>query len=135
MAIQIEKNEVSFTYARGGGPGGQNVNKVASKAILRWNVRTSPSISDDVRQRFLTTFSSRVTVDGEVVIHANEFRDQPRNTAECLRRLQQMLDAVEFPPKPRIETEPTEGSKARRVDSKKRESAKKQNRRMSRADW
>jgi ribosome-associated protein len=130
MAIQINDNELSFEFARGSGPGGQNVNKVASKAILRWNPNTSQSISDDVRARFVSTFASKITTDGVVVIHANEFRDQPKNKAAALRRLQNMLDQVEFPPKPRIETEPTEGSKARRVNDKQHAAKKKANRRV-----
>jgi ribosome-associated protein len=134
-SIVIPKTEFTFTYARGSGPGGQNVNKVNSKAILRWSVTTSPSLPDDVRERFVERYGSRLTGEGELVVTSHVYRDQPRNTADCIRRVQEMVDSVAEPPKVREATEPTAASKVRRIEDKKRDSRKKQERRISRCDW
>jgi ribosome-associated protein len=134
-AITIPKSEFDFSYARGSGPGGQNVNKVNSKAILRWRVTTSPSLPDDVRARFIERYGNRITGDGDLVVTSHVYRDQPRNTADCIRRVQEMVDSVAEPPKAREATEPTAASKVRRIEDKKRDSRKKQDRRMSRVDY
>ncbi|MCU0879321.1 MAG: aminoacyl-tRNA hydrolase, partial [Pirellulaceae bacterium] len=81
--ISIPADELQFTFARSSGPGGQNVNKVASKATLRWDVRGTPSLPEDVKQRFLTTYQSRLTTLGEILIVSQESRDQPRNIEIC----------------------------------------------------
>lgn len=133
-AILIPRTEFEFTYARGGGPGGQNVNKVNSKAILRWNPTTSPSLPDDVRERFVARYGKRLTADGELVIHSHVHRDQPKNAEECIRRVQELVDSVAEAPKVREATEPTESQKAKRLDSKKRDGRKKAERR-ARIEW
>jgi ribosome-associated protein len=127
--IRIPLEEFEFTYARSSGPGGQNVNKVNSKAILRWNPMTSPTLPDDVRARFLSRFSSKLTTGGEIVIHSERTRDQRKNAADCLERVRIMLLEIARPPKKRRPTKPSRGSKERRLDSKRRDSAKKSNRR------
>jgi ribosome-associated protein len=127
--IRIPQEEFEFTYARSSGPGGQNVNKVNSKAILRWNPTTSPTLPDDVRARFLSRFASRVTTGGEIVIASEQYRDQRKNVDDCLDRLRTMLLEVARPPKKRRPTKPSRASKERRLDSKRRDSAKKSNRR------
>jgi ribosome-associated protein len=132
--IQIPRTEFEFTYARGGGPGGQNVNKVNSKAILRWNPTTSPSLADDVRERFVARFGNKLTAEGELVIHCHVHRDQPKNTEECIRRVHDMVDAVAVAPKEREATEPTESQKNKRLDSKKRDGRRKAERR-ARIEW
>lgn len=133
-AILIPRTEFEFTYARGGGPGGQNVNKVNSKAILRWNPTTSPSLPDDVRERFVARYGKRLTADGELVIHSHVYRDQPKNAEDCIRRVQELVDSVAEAPKVREATEPTESQKAKRLDSKKRDGRKKAERR-ARIEW
>ncbi|MDX1944654.1 MAG: alternative ribosome rescue aminoacyl-tRNA hydrolase ArfB [Pirellulaceae bacterium] len=131
--IAIPDEELRLSFARSGGPGGQNVNKVSSKATLRWAVQTSPSLPDDVRQRFLTTYASRITNDGEILIVSQESRDQPKNIEICRTKLRDMILAVVRPPKKRHKTKPTKGSKVRRLNDKKSRSQVKEGRRF-RAD-
>lgn len=125
MEISLPLHELEFSYARSSGPGGQNVNKTSTKAILRWNVAASPSIPDAVRARFLARYGARVSADGWVVIASDRFRDQPRNREDCVERLRQWLHAVARPPKPRKKTKPTRTSRERRLASKGRHSEKK----------
>jgi ribosome-associated protein len=126
----IPEAELRLSFARSGGPGGQNVNKVSSKAVLRFDVLTSPSLPADVRERFLTRFSSRVTRAGEVVIHSDEFRDQPKNIQACYEKLRDMIVVVLRAPKKRRPTKPTRGSKVRRLKDKKSRSELKAGRRF-----
>lgn len=97
--IQIPLSEVRLRFARSGGPGGQNVNKVNSKVTLHWNVASSSRLPADLRDRFLATYHRRITVDGDVVIQSQRYRDQPRNRADCLEKLRQMILSVRYPPK------------------------------------
>lgn len=129
--IQIPPAEFEFTYARSSGPGGQNVNKVNSKAVLRWQALKSPSLPEAVRARFLAKYGSRLTGDGELLITSERYRDQPRNIDDCLEKLREILLSVAVAPKKRKKTKPSRASKERRLDSKKRDSTKKQNRRWS----
>jgi ribosome-associated protein len=122
-----------LSFARSSGPGGQNVNKVSSKAILHYAVRTSPSLPEDVRVRFLDRYASRITNAGEVVIHSEEFRDQPKNIQACRDKLREMIVSVLKPPKKRRATKPSRGSKVRRLKEKKARSQVKEGRRF-RAD-
>ena len=117
--IQIPWTEFTVSYSRSSGPGGQNVNKVNTKANLEWSVTTSPSISEGVRQRFLSSFSSRITNDGRVVIASDEHRQQEANLKACLEKLKDMLLAVAVPPKIRRPTKPTRASKERRLAGKR----------------
>ena len=93
--------ELRFSYARSSGPGGQNVNKVESKAVLRWDVARSRAVPADVRARFLARFGSRITGEGELVLASQRYRDRERNVADCVAKLQAMLAEVAAPPKPR----------------------------------
>lgn len=117
--IQIPDEEFDWSYARSGGPGGQNVNKVSSKAILRWPATTSPSVPNDVRARFLLKFANRVTTEGDLVMSSERYRDQERNRQDCLEKLTAMLLEVAVLPKPRRITRPSKASKARRVEAKR----------------
>src|SRR5262245_30559377 len=116
--LVIPDAEVQFTFSRSGGPGGQNVNKVNSKATLRWNVKNSPSIPDDLRQRFVSRFSNRLTHDGDLVVTSQRFRDQPKNVDDCLEKVATMLREVLVPAKKRRATKPTRGSQRRRLQDK-----------------
>jgi len=92
--IDVPHTEFEFSFARSSGPGGQNVNKVNSKAMLRWPVRANLSLPAEVRQRFLARFGSRLTVDGDLLITSQRYRDQGRNVADCLEKLREMLLVV-----------------------------------------
>jgi ribosome-associated protein len=127
--ITIPDDELRLSFARSGGPGGQNVNKVSSKAVLHFAVATSPSLPDTVRQRFLERYKSRITNAGEIVIHSDEFRDQPKNIQAGYDKLREMIVSVLKPPKKRRATKPTKGSKVRRLKDKKARSQVKEGRR------
>lgn len=131
--IRIPDAEFHFHFVRSGGPGGQNVNKVASKAQLRWSVATSPSLPPDVRARFLERYASRITSSGELLLASQRFRDQARNAADCLDKLRTMLTAVATAPRKRKATRPTRSSQENRLEKKQRTAAKKQSR--GRRDW
>ncbi len=118
-SIQISYDEFEISYARSGGPGGQNVNKRETKAVLSWNPRESLSLPESVRQRFLDRYSSRVSEDGHIVIASDEHRSQEMNLKGCYEKLHKMILAVAIPPKIRRPTKPTRGSKTRRLNEKK----------------
>lgn len=132
--IEIPDTEFEFTYARSGGPGGQNVNKVNSKAVLRWNPSASEHLPVGVLRRFLSRYHNRITREGEIVLHSQRYRDQGRNTADCIERLRGMILAVVAPPVQRKKTRPSRGANFRRLENKKQASQKKQNRRRPRMD-
>ena len=117
--IAIPDQELRFTFSRSGGPGGQNVNKVSSKATLHWAAATSPQLPDAVRNRFLDRYGKQLTKDGDLVIYSQEFRDQPKNIDACREKLRAMIFSVVTPPKKRRPTKPTKGSKVRRLKDKK----------------
>ncbi len=128
--IRIPHAEFEFSFARSGGPGGQNVNKVNSKAILRWPVAHSPALPDDVRARFLGRYRRRLTGQGEVIVTSQRYRDQGRNIADCLEKLHEMIAAVAARPTVRKRTKPSRAAVARRLEGKRHSSSKKQLRRL-----
>ncbi len=129
--LQIPMREFTFTYARSSGPGGQNVNKLSTKAILRWPMRTSKSLLEAVRDRFLAKYGNKLTTDGDLLITSQRTRDAGRNTADCLEKLRRMLSIVAEPPKTRRPTRPTKSSIHRRLEQKKHQSGRKKQRRLS----
>ena len=132
--IRVPLDEFEWSFARSGGPGGQNVNKVASKAVLRWNFDGSPSVPDDMKARFRVRFPSRLTTEGEVVLASELTRDQGRNRNDCLEKLAELLRTVARPPKVRRPTKPTKGSQRRRVEAKRRQSVRKTGRKSPGGD-
>ena len=118
-----------MSFARSAGPGGQNVNKVSSKAVLRWQVVATASLPEAVRRRFVTRYANRINVAGELVLSSDEYREQPRNTAACMERLRTMILAVLVPPRRRVKTRPPRAAVERRIKSKQQTSEKKQRRR------
>ncbi len=132
--IRIPVAEFAFTFARSSGPGGQNVNKVNSKATLHWPVTSSPSLPDDVRARFVAAFGSQINKLGQLVLQSQRFRDQERNIEDCLEKLREMLQRVEKPPKRRKKTRPSVASKQRRLNDKKARSDVKSRRSAPSAD-
>jgi ribosome-associated protein len=127
--IHIPRSELEFSFARSSGPGGQNVNKVSSKAVLRWRVTASTSLPEDVRARFLARYGTRVTNEGDVVISSQRYRDQGRNVADAMEKLREMVAAVASAPKKRKRTKPSAASVARRIEAKQARSKKKRMRR------
>ena len=127
--LRIPEDELEWTYVRSGGPGGQNVNKVASKAVLRWNVAASRSLPEDVKARLRAREANRITAEGELVLTSQRFRDQERNRQDCLDKLRQMIAQAAARPKARRKTKPTRGSQEARLRAKKRRAATKAGRR------
>jgi ribosome-associated protein len=127
--ISVPQEELEFTFVRSSGAGGQNVNKVSSKAVLRWNPLNSRILTVAARERFLAKFGSKLTKEGDLIITSDRHRDQGRNSADCLEKLRAMIAEIARPPKARKATKPTFGSKQRRLKSKKEQSEKKSSRR------
>ena len=127
--IRIPEEEFSWSFVRSGGPGGQNVNKVASKAVLRWNLTASPSVPDDVKDRLRARQHQRITGDGDLLLTSQRYRDQERNRLDCLEKLREMLRAAAVPPKTRRKTKPTRGARERRLADKRRRASLKASRR------
>ena len=123
--FSIPEWEIEFSYARSSGPGGQNVNKVNSKAVLRWNALRSPSVPWSARERFLNRLAGRLTSDGCVVLASDRFRDQPRNRDDCLEKFYELLSWAMTEPKARKKTKPSYSSKKKTQDKKKHASRKK----------
>ena len=117
--IRISPGEIEFRFARSSGPGGQNVNKVNSKAILRWPIDRSAGLPEDVRRRFRRRFARRITRDGVLVLTGQRYRDQKRNVADCLDKLRGMLEEVAAEPTPRRRTRPGPAARERRLGEKR----------------
>ncbi len=117
--IRVEGWELRFQYARSAGAGGQNVNKVSSKAILHWAVGGAPGVPPDVRDRFRRRFARRITKEGDLVLASQRHRDQRRNVEDCLDKLAGMLAQVAEAPTPRRPTRPGRGSAERRLREKR----------------
>jgi ribosome-associated protein len=128
--IRIPESELAWSFVRSGGPGGQNVNKVASKAVLRWNLTASPSLPEEVKGRFQALNKRRITAEGELVITSQRFRDQERNRQDCLDKLGELIRQAASLPKPRRPTKPSRGSRERRLREKRRRSHTKSARRL-----
>jgi len=132
--IAIPDDEFQWSYARAGGPGGQNVNKVSSKAVLRWNVAGTPSLPVHVKSRLISLNQKRMTATGDLLITGQRFRDQERNRQDCLEKLAELIRDAATLPKTRRATKPTKCSHRRRLADKKRRSVIKSGRRLTGED-
>jgi ribosome-associated protein len=127
--LAIADSEIEEKFIRATGPGGQNVNKVATAVQLRFDVQHSPSLPEAVRARLLRLAAKRVTAEGVLVIEAQRFRTQEENRQDARQRLAALIRKATVAPKPRRPTKPTAASQARRLDSKRRHSQRKSLRR------
>jgi len=118
--ISIPLDEIDFDFIHSSGPGGQNVNKVTTAVHLRFDITNSPSLSGEVKERLVRIAGKKVTQDGVLVIMARRYASQERNREDALRRLAVLLDSASVRPRRRRPTRPSEASRQRRMDSKRR---------------
>lgn len=126
--IQISLKEIQFTFVRSSGPGGQKVNKTASKALLRWNIGSSYSIPVVLKEQLLQKLKNILTENGDVLIHSDKYRDRGRNVADALEKLRKIIIQATHVPKKRVKTKPKLSAREKRLTSKHRHSETKQNR-------
>mgnify|MGYP001297254505 CR=1 FL=1 len=133
-SLTIDENEIQLDFIRSSGPGGQNVNKVASGVQLRFNVATSTTIPDDVKQRLHSIARNRITEEGVLIIEAKRYRTQEQNREDAIARLVALIFQATEKPKPRKKTRPTAASQTERIEEKKRRGAIKRSRRTTPTD-
>lgn len=126
--VTIPASELELSFARSAGPGGQNVNKVNSKAVLRWKITQTAALQQEVVLRFLSLFPTRVNQRGEVVIASDRSRDQSQNIANCHEVLRDLIKAALVVPRRRKATKPSRGAVERRLQEKERTAEKKRRR-------
>ena len=127
--IVIPAEALGWQFVRSSGPGGQHVNRTASKAVLRVAVRNAPWLPEDVRQRLLAVVRSRLTLDGAILITSQRHRDRPRNVADCREKLAVLVERALVPPRPRRRTKVPRSAVAGRLEAKKRRGRTKELRR------
>ena len=132
--LGVPEEEFDWSFVRSGGPGGQNVNKVASKAVLRWDVAGTASLPGEVKARLRIQQANRITTEGVLILTSQQYRDQERNRRDCLDKLRAMILRAAIAPKKRRPTRATRGSKERRIQAKKRRAAQKTSRRVPPGD-
>jgi len=133
--LSIDDQELEFDFIRASGPGGQNVNKVATAAQLRFDVRNSPSLPEDIKARLIKLAGCRVTEDGILIIHAKRYRNQEQNRLDALNRLIVLIQKAAQPPGVRKPTRPTVTSRAARKAAKQRRAEIKRLRRYDPDEW
>ncbi len=126
--ISLDESELQYRFVRGAGPGGQNVNKVATAVQLRFDVANSPSLPQDVRLRVMRLAGTRLSAAGVLVIEARRFRTQTLNRRDATNRLVRLIARAAVPPKPRRPTRPSAASRARRLANKRRRGVTKRGR-------
>jgi ribosome-associated protein len=126
--INIDESEIKEDFVRTSGPGGQNVNKVATTVQLRFDVANSQSLPEEVRQRLISLAGNRITSDGILIIEARRFRTQKRNREDAIDRLVELIHDAAQRPNIRRQTKPTAASKVRRLESKRHRAENKRKR-------
>jgi ribosome-associated protein len=129
MSGPIPDEELIFSYSRSAGPGGQNVNKVATKVTLHWDIHSSEAITPATRDRFLKLFPTRVTKSGEVLIRSQKHRTRKANVAACVEKLEELLAEARQRPRVRKKRKVPRAQKQQRLEAKRKRSEKKQARR------
>ena len=132
--IAIPRSELRFSFVRSSGPGGQNVNKVASKAVLRWGMARSGSLSDELRARLHAKLGRRINERGELIITSQRYRDQARNVDDCLIKLRAMVLAAVRRPKARKKSKLPKAAREARLRQKRITATKKQQRKTPPSD-
>lgn len=133
--ISIHENEIQVSYIHSSGPGGQNVNKVATSAQLFFDVRNSPSLPAEVKERLIKLAGSRLTTEGVLVITARRHRTQEKNRLDAIARLVKLIQQAAEPPKPRKKTRPGAGAAAVRMSDKRKRGETKRLRNYNPDDW
>ena len=127
-SISIDENEIQYDFVRASGPGGQNVNKVATSVQLRFDVHNSPSLTSEIKERLTKLAGRRITDEGILILEAKRHRTQDQNRQEALDRLTDLIRRAQDKPKPRHATRPTRASRERRLAVKRKRSGIKKNR-------
>ena len=126
--LSIDERELQFVYIRASGPGGQNVNKVATAVQLRFDILNSPSLASDLKGRLIQLAGKRVNTDGVLIIEARSFRTQEQNREDAIHRFIELVKRSIIKPKSRVKTKPTKTSKEKRLKEKRQRGEVKKNR-------
>jgi len=126
--IQIPLEEIKFSYVKSSGPGGQNVNKTNTKAVLKWDFLKNASIEGPIRNRLMQRLKSHLNERGEITLMSDQFRTQGQNREVCLNKLKNLLLKASFVQKKRVKTTPSKNAKKKRLEAKKGHSLKKKSR-------
>jgi ribosome-associated protein len=134
-SIKIDENELQFAYIRASGPGGQNVNKVATAVQLRYNVLNSQSLGPEIKARLVRLAGKRVTAEGVLIIEARRYRTQEQNRLDAIQRLVALIQKALVEPKARKATRPSGGARAARMGDKRKRGEVKRTRKSVTEDW